>query len=55
MAFLAQTLDTHDNVRVRLLALNALTYLGVAVLPYKAAIDRAAASGDEYWPVQAGT
>ncbi len=48
VAFLAQTLDTHDNVRVRLLALNALTYLGVAVLPYKAAIDRAAASGDEY-------
>jgi len=29
VAFLAGTLDTHDDPRVRLLALNALTYLPV--------------------------
>jgi arylsulfatase A-like enzyme len=46
--FLAQTVDTHENPRVRLQALNALTYVGVAALPYKPVVDRAASSGDEY-------
>jgi hypothetical protein len=48
VAFLAATLDTHENPRVRLLAINALTYVGVAALPYKDVVERAAAAGDEY-------
>jgi arylsulfatase A-like enzyme len=48
VAFLAQTADTHENPRVRLLALNALTYVGVAALPYLAVVRRAAESTDEY-------
>ena len=48
VAFLAETIDTHENPRVRLLALNAFTYVGVAALPYMAVVERAATSGDEY-------
>nr|WP_231127051.1 sulfatase-like hydrolase/transferase [Motilibacter aurantiacus] len=46
--FLAETVDTHPNARVRLQALNALTYVGVAALPYKPVVERAAVSTDEY-------
>ena len=46
--FLIDTLDTHENIRVRLLAINALTYVGVAALPYMPVIERAANSTDEY-------
>ena len=46
--FLIETLDTHENIRVRLLAINALTYVGVAALPYMPVIERAANSTDEY-------
>ena len=46
--FLMDTLDTHENIRVRLLALNAITYVGVAALPYMPVIERAANSADEY-------
>lgn len=46
--FLAETVDTHQNDRVRLQALNALTWVGVAALPHKGVIERAAASTDEY-------
>ncbi|MFN8036138.1 MAG: sulfatase-like hydrolase/transferase [Acidimicrobiia bacterium] len=46
--FLAETVDTHPNNRVRLQALNALTWVGKAALPYQAVVDRAAASDDEY-------
>jgi len=49
VAFLAETTDTHDDVRVRLAALNALTYVPVAALaPYGDVLDRAAGSSDEY-------
>jgi hypothetical protein len=49
LAFLVETLDTHDDVRVRLLALDALTYLPVdALRPYGDVILRAATSPDEY-------
>jgi arylsulfatase A-like enzyme len=49
LAFLAETLDTHEDRRVRLLALNALTDLPVAALkPYEDVIERAAISHDEY-------
>ena len=46
-AFLAETLDTHESPRVRLLALDALTYVGVAALPHLAVIQRAAESSDQ--------
>jgi HEAT repeat protein len=46
--YLAETLDTHANIRVQLQAINALTHVGVAALPYMAIVDRAAASRDEY-------
>jgi arylsulfatase A-like enzyme len=46
--FLMDTLDTHENIRVRLLAANAITYVGVAALPYMPVIERAANSTDEY-------
>ncbi|MDQ7903686.1 sulfatase-like hydrolase/transferase [Phytohabitans sp. ZYX-F-186] len=46
--FLAETLDTHPNTWVRLQALNALTFVGVAAMPYKAVVERAAALPDEY-------
>ena len=48
VAFLAETIDTHANPRVRLQALNAFTYVGVAALPYLAVVERAATSSDEY-------
>jgi arylsulfatase A-like enzyme len=49
LAFLAETLDTSDDPRVRLLALNALTALPHAALrPYEDVIGRAASSADEY-------
>ena len=38
------TLDTHANIRVRLQAANAITYVGVAALPYMPVIERAANS-----------
>jgi len=46
--FLADSADTHPNARVRLLALNALVYVGVAALPHMPVIERAANSTDEY-------
>jgi hypothetical protein len=46
--FLAETLDTHANPRVRLQAINALTYVGVAALPFKDVVERAATATDEY-------
>jgi arylsulfatase A-like enzyme len=49
VSFLAETLDTHANARVRLLALNALTYLPLpALVPHQDAIERAATHPDEY-------
>ncbi len=49
VAFLAETLDTHDDPRVRLLALNALTRLPAAALaPYQDVVERAASHADEY-------
>lgn len=49
LGFLAETLDTHDDPRVRLLALNALTHLPIAALePYADAMGRAAGSPDQY-------
>jgi arylsulfatase A-like enzyme len=48
VAYLAETLDTHADPRVRLLAINALTYVGVAALPYLPVVERAATSTDEY-------
>jgi hypothetical protein len=44
----AETVDTHANPRVRLQALNAFTYVGVAALPYMDVVERAATSSDEY-------
>lgn len=41
-------LDTHPNVRVRLQAVNALTYIGDAAQRVRAAVGRAATSDDEY-------
>lgn len=35
-------------VRIKLQALNALTWVGTAALPHKATVDRAAVSTDEY-------
>jgi len=56
VAFLAQTADNHDNMWVRLQAFNALTYVGVAALPYTDVIERAAASRDrEYTGTRADT
>lgn len=46
--FLTDTLDHHPNARVRLQALNALTYIGDAAKPALPAITRAATSTDEY-------
>jgi arylsulfatase A-like enzyme len=49
VAFLAETVDGHDDRRVRLLALNALTELPIAALtPYQDVVARAASSPDEY-------
>ncbi|PAK28015.1 hypothetical protein CJD44_00780 [Streptomyces sp. alain-838] len=46
--FLAETVDTHPVPEVRLQAINALTYVGAAALPYKSVIDRAAGSSYVY-------
>lgn len=49
LEFLVETLDTHENVRVRLLALNVLTYLPVGVLqPFADVIGRAVRTPDQY-------
>ncbi|TDC50360.1 sulfatase [Jiangella ureilytica] len=48
VSWLAATLDTHENARVRLQAANALTYIGDAALPALPALDRAAAGSDRY-------
>jgi arylsulfatase A-like enzyme len=48
IAFLADTLDTHANVRVRLQAIKALTNLGPLAKPALPAVERAAADPDEY-------
>lgn len=48
-ALLAETLDGHDDRRVRLLALNAMTDLPIpALTPYRDVVARAASSPDEY-------
>lgn len=41
--YLAETLDTHPDLRVRLQAVTALTYVGAAALPALPVIERAAA------------
>ena len=46
--FLAATIDSHENPRVRLQALNAFTYVGVAALRHMPVVERAATSSDEY-------
>lgn len=46
--FLGETLDSHPNVRVRLQALNALTFIGPAAQAVLPAIERAATHKDEY-------
>jgi hypothetical protein len=46
--FLAATIDAHENPRVRLQALNAFTYIGVAALRHMPVVERAATSSDEY-------
>ncbi|RJK93844.1 sulfatase-like hydrolase/transferase [Vallicoccus soli] len=46
--FLAETLDGHEDPRVRLQALNALTWVGTAALPYRDVVARAAEHPDEY-------
>jgi arylsulfatase A-like enzyme len=46
--FLAETIDTHESPRVRLQALNAFTYVGVAALRHMPVVERAATSSDEY-------
>nr|WP_225993869.1 HEAT repeat domain-containing protein [Actinomadura rudentiformis] len=46
--FLADTLSEHADLKVRLQAVNALTYIGPAALPALPAIKRAAFSTDEY-------
>jgi arylsulfatase A-like enzyme len=48
VAFLARTLDSHPNVRVRLQAIKALTNIGRLAKPALPAIRRAAADPDEY-------
>ena len=48
VAALANLLDNHTHPRVRLQALNALTYLGDVARPALPSIERAAASNDEY-------
>ena len=48
IAFLAATLDAHENLRVRLQAIRALTNVGVLAKPALPAVQRAAADPDEY-------
>jgi hypothetical protein len=45
---LIDLLDHHPHPRVRLQAINALTYVGAKAAPARAAVQRAAESGDEY-------
>lgn len=45
---LGELLDTHPNVRIRLQAVNALTFIGEEARGARGAINRAASSGDEY-------
>jgi arylsulfatase A-like enzyme len=45
---LIELLDHHPHPRVRLQALNALTYIGAKAAPARAAVARAATSDDEY-------
>jgi arylsulfatase A-like enzyme len=51
--FLADTLDSYPDDRVKLQALNALTWVGEAALPVADVIERATASQDEYVRVAA--
>lgn len=46
--FFADTVDAGANARIKLQALNALTWIGTAARHHKATIDRAAVSTDEY-------
>jgi hypothetical protein len=46
--YLTETLSRHADVRVRLQALNALTYIGAAARPALPAIIGASLSTDEY-------
>ncbi|EJL35115.1 sulfatase-like hydrolase/transferase [Novosphingobium sp. AP12] len=48
IALLIDLLDHHPHPRVRLQAINALTYLGAKAAPARAAVQRAAESKDEY-------
>jgi arylsulfatase A-like enzyme len=48
VAVLAEMLEHHPHPRVRLQALNALTFIGDKARPARAAIGRAARSDDEY-------
>jgi arylsulfatase A-like enzyme len=48
VAVLAELLEHHPHPRVRLQALNALTFIGDKARPARAAIGRAARSDDEY-------
>ncbi|GAA1018773.1 hypothetical protein Aple_026160 [Acrocarpospora pleiomorpha] len=48
VTWLTDTLDNHQNIRVRLQAVNALTYLGAAALPALPALDRAVAGSDQF-------
>lgn len=48
VAFLAETLDSHPNVRARLQALKALTNIGPLAKPALPAVRRAASDPDEY-------
>jgi hypothetical protein len=45
---LAETIDTHENPRVKLQAINAFTYVGVAALRHMPVVERVATSSDEY-------
>ncbi|MDQ7903691.1 sulfatase [Phytohabitans sp. ZYX-F-186] len=48
VTWLTDTLDNHENARVRLQAVNALTYVGAAALPALPALDRAVAGSDQF-------
>jgi arylsulfatase A-like enzyme len=48
VATLSGLLDAHSHPRVRLQAVNALTYIGDKARPARAAIERAALTDDEY-------
>jgi hypothetical protein len=48
LSWLVDVLDGHPDARVRLQALNALTYLGPVAAPALPAVERAATDADEY-------